>query len=209
MMFDIVFEWAAVAVSLVSLALEYRASRWFWVFSIAASLMYAYFNFSHGIYANGAVQAYYFAASVAGLVYWVRTRDRDAAGSEERNLASMPARLWPWVLAASAALTVALALVLRALGESQVAWLDGLSTALGVVAMVLTAKKYYQSWLLWMAVEPLMIAMYLLNGNIPSAFMFGVYLLFAILGFFRWRRLALAREDEGSAQPSPNHTTHP
>ncbi|MDY5968668.1 MAG: nicotinamide riboside transporter PnuC [Bacteroidales bacterium] len=190
------FEITGVIVSIASLVLEYRASRWFWLFSIVASLMYVYINFSSGIYANGAVQVYYFAASLYGAIYWLRTRDKSAAGSEEKNLASMPAKFWPWVIGLSAVLTVIIANVLRVLGESEVCWLDGLSSALGIVAMVLTARKYYQSWLLWMAVEPLMIVMYFINGNYPSSAMYVVYLAFAIMGYFRWKKLALTNKEQ-------------
>lgn len=186
-----------VILSLTSLVLEYRASRWFWFFSIVASLMYVYINFSNNIFANGAIQVYYFAASLYGLIYWLKTRDKATSGSEEKNLESMPARWWPAVIAAVIILTVAIAWVLHALGESKVYWLDGFSAALGVVAMILTAKKYYQSWLLWICVEPLMIVMYFINGNYPSSMMYVVYLVFAIMGFFRWRKLARQNSDEG------------
>lgn len=187
-----------VALSLVSLVLEYRASRWFWFFSIVSSLMYVYINFSNNIYANGAIQIYYFATSMYGLIYWLRTRDKAASGSEEKNLESMPTRWWPIVIAAVAVLTVGIAWALRALGESKVYWFDGLSAALGIVAMILTAKKYYQSWLLWICVEPLMIIMYFINGNYPSSAMYVVYLVFAIMGFFRWRTLALQNSNKES-----------
>lgn len=179
-----------VVISLTSLVLEYRANRWFWLVSILASACYIYINFSSHIYANGTIQAYYLVTSLYGAIYWLKTKDKNSSSAEDHHLQSMPTRFWPWVISIVAVLTVVISIVLKKLGESQVAWLDGLSTALGVVAMVLMAKKYYQHWLLWICVEPLMIVMYFLNGNYPSSAMYIVYLVFAVMGYIRWKKLA-------------------
>lgn len=174
---------------IIYLVLEYRANRWLWLFAVLMPLFYIYINFKSGIYANGLLNVYYLVVSVYGGISWLRTADKSDAGAEEKHLQSMPRRLVLPVVAAVVLLTVALSLTLKALGESQVAWIDGFTSALGVVAILLMVKKYYQQWICWLVVNPLMVAMYLLSGNYPSAVMYVCYCVFSVLGFLHWKRM--------------------
>ena len=179
------FELLGAVTGIVYLILEYRANRWLWLFGMLMPLFYIYINFKSGIYANGALNVYYFIVSVWGGISWLRTAHKEDKGAEETHLLSMPRRLVLPVLLAVALLTVALSLTLQALGESQSAWLDGFTSALGVVAILLMAKKYYQQWICWLVVNPLMVVIYLLHGNYPSVVMYVFYCLFSVLGFVR------------------------
>ena len=57
--------------------------------------------------------------------------------------------------------------------------------------MWMLAQKWWQQWLLWMTVEPLMIALFWMTGNYASAALYAVYEIFCILGVVRWRRQAV------------------
>ena len=165
---------------------EYRADRWFWPLSLLMSVFYIVIDFSSGIYANGAICCYNFAMSVYGLLMWrgvMQSKDKT-----ERPITSCPARYAPWLVAGTAVLTAVLWWLLQKLGESQYPLLDGLSSALSIVAMWMLAQKYWQQWICWLIVEPLMIALFWLTGNYASAALYAVYEVVCILGIIRWRR---------------------
>lgn len=195
------------AIGLVYVFSEYRASRWFWPSSLLMAAFYAVINFRIGWYANTGICVYNFVMSVYGLLVWrgllntghstqnaehqtLNTQHSKPKTEEERPITSCPARYWPWLIAATAALTVAFRFVLALLGETTMPWLDGLVAALGIVGMWMLARKYWQQWLFWLVSEPLLVYIYLHTGYTASAAMYAVYEVFCIMGIIRWKRLS-------------------
>ncbi len=181
-------ELPGAAIGIVYLYLEYRANRWLWLFAALMPLLYIYINFENGFYANGALNIYYLVISIYGAVAWLRFKGSDT-GAEETHLCSLPRRRTVPVVLIAIVLSVALSLLLGLLEESEMAWLDGITAALGVVGMWMMTQKYYQQWLCWIVVNPMLLAMYLLNGNYPSALLYVVYSVVAVMGYRRWRTL--------------------
>ena len=180
------------AIGLAYIISEYRADRWFWPLSLLMSVFYIVIDFTSGIYANGAICCYNFVMSVYGLLVWRGIVQGN--GRTERPVGSCPARFLPWIIAVVAVLTVVLWWVLRTLGESQYPVLDGVSSALSIMAMWMLSQKYWQQWVLWLIVEPIMITLFWLTGNYASAVLYVVFELFCIMGIVRWRRLARNRQ---------------
>ena len=188
------------AIGLVYVFSEYRASRWFWPSSLLMAAFYAVINFRIGWYANTGICVYNFVMSVYGLLVWrgllntghstQNAELQTPKTKEERPITSCPARYWPWLIAATAALTVAFRFVLALLGETTMPWLDGLVAALGIVGMWMLARKYWQQWLFWLVSEPLLVYIYLHTGYTASAAMYAVYEVFCIMGIIRWKRLS-------------------
>lgn len=181
------------AIGLAYIISEYRADRWFWPLSILMSLFYIVIDFTSGIYANGAICCYNLAMSIYGLLVW-----RGLVQSKEHTelpVGSCPLRYWPFIVAVVALLTVVLWWLLRTLGESQFPWLDGLSSALSIVAMWMLSQKYWQQWMLWLLVEPLMILLFYITGNYASALLYVVFEVFCVLGIVRWRRMVKEKSE--------------
>lgn len=180
------FEVIGAAIGLAYIVSEYRADRWFWPLSLLMSLFYIVIDFTSGLYANGAICCYNFIMSVYGLLVWrgiVQSRDKT-----ERPVTSCPAHYWPWIVGAVALLTVVMQQVLGMMNESQYPWLDGFSSALSIVAMWMLSQKYWQQWILWLIVEPIMIALFWMTGNYASAVLYIVFEVFCVLGIIRWKK---------------------
>lgn len=180
------------AIGLAYIISEYRADRWFWPLSLLMSVFYIVIDFTSGIYANGAICCYNFVMSVYGLLVWRGIVQSN--GRTERPVGSCPVRFLPWIIAVVAVLTVVLWWLLRTLGESQYPVLDGVSSALSIMAMWMLSQKYWQQWILWLIVEPIMITLFWLTGNYASAVLYVVFEVFCIMGIVRWRRLARNRQ---------------
>ena len=181
------------AIGLAYIISEYRADRWFWPLSLLMSVFYIVIDFTSGIYANGAICCYNFVMSVYGLLVWRGIVQGN--GRTERPVGSCPVRFLPWIIAVVAVLTVVLWWLLRTLGESQFPWLDGLSSSLSIVAMWMLSQKYWQQWILWLLVEPLMILLFYITGNYASALLYVVFEVFCVLGIVRWRCMAKEKSE--------------
>ncbi len=183
-----IIEIIGAVIGLAYIVSEYRADRWFWPLSLLMSAFYIVIDFTSGIYANGAICCYNFVMSVYGILVWRGILGRK--DKEERPISSCPRRYWWYIAAAVVLLSAVLTWLLGFIHESQYPLLDGISSALTIVAMFMLAHKWWQQWICWMLVEPLMIALFLLTGNYASALLYVVFEAFCILGVIRWRREA-------------------
>ena len=169
---------------------EYRADRWFWPLSLIMSVFYAVIDFRAHYYANGALCCYNFVMSIYGILVWrgiIQSKTK-----EERPIIGCPRRYWGWLLLAVAVLTVVLAKVLGLLNESQQPWIDGLTSAISIVGMFMVSQKWWQQWICWMVVNPLMVYLFFVSGNYASAGLYVVYCVFCVLGITRWKRESIS-----------------
>lgn len=181
-----VIEIIGACIGLCYLYFEYKASIWTWIFGVLMPVAYVYIFFRSGLYANTAINVYYIAASVYGYVVWRRNR---SGGGDEAPIASCPRRYVAPIVLVVLALTGLLTWVLSMLNESLYPFLDGLTASLSVAGMWMLAKKYYQEWLCWIVVEPLMVVLGILTGMYATAAMYLVYGVVAVMGYFRWKKL--------------------
>lgn len=186
-----IIEVVGAAIGLLYIVSEYRADRWFWPLSLLMSAFYIVIDFTSGIYANGAICCYNFVISIYGLLVWrgLLGPRTGTTATTERPITSCPRRYWPWLILAVALLSVLLWFLLKHLpNESQYPVLDGISSALTIVTMWMLSRKWWQQWIGWMLVEPMMIAIFWLTGNYASVVLYVVYEVFCILGILRWYR---------------------
>jgi nicotinamide mononucleotide transporter len=62
-----------------------------------------------------------------------------------------------------------------------------------LAAQVLLARKVLENWLIWVFVDLIYIVIYALKGLDVYAFMFAVYVVIAIYGYFDWRKEIVAK----------------
>ena len=188
-----VFEIIGAIIGLGYIISEYRADKWFWPLSLLMSAFYAVIDFTSGIYANGAICCYNFVMSIYGILVWrglIQKRQEDHGGA--RHISSCPRRYWWQIITVIVLLSVVLTWLLGYIRESSYPVLDGISSALTIVAMLMLAHKWWQQWFLWMVVEPLMITIFLLTGNYASAALYAVFEVFCILGVIKWKKESIS-----------------
>ncbi len=198
-----IFEIIGAVIGLFYIVSEYRTDRWFWPLSLLMSAFYAVIDFTSGIYANGAICVYNFLMSIYGILVWrgiLQKRKEDQGG--ERHISSCPKAYWWQIIAVVVALSAVLTWQLGYLNQStytlpsgrtlNLAALDGISSALTIVGMLMLAHKWWQQWFCWMLVEPLMITIFILTGNYASAVLYAVFEVFCILGVIKWKKESIS-----------------
>ena len=181
-----IIDFVGAVIGLLYVISEYRAGRWFWHLCLLMSAFYIVIDYSSGYYANGTICVYNFLMSIYGLLVWrgvIQSKEK-----KERPFGSCPSHILGWLAGATILLTLLLWWLLKILGESQYPLLDGFSSSLAIVAMVMLAQKWWQQWFCWMIVEPIMVVLFWKSGNYASAVLYIVYEVFCILGVISWRR---------------------
>lgn len=93
-----------------------------------------------------------------------------------------------WCALAVAVLWGLLWFVLARATDSPVPLWDGLIASLSVVATWMLTRKYIEQWYVWIIANAIAIAVYLASGLYPTAILFFVYFVMAIIGVIKWRR---------------------
>lgn len=188
---DLIIEIIGAAIGLIYLFLEYKANVWLWPAGIVMSLFYVVIFFHGKFYADAAVYLYYIGANTYGLLKWTQSRRQgltaDGIEANELTITHVPSKKILPIAATAIALWGLLYWILSTFTDSPVPLGDAFTTALSIVAMWMLAQKYLEQWLLWIIVNVVSTALYFWKGLYPTAILFIVYVIVAVLGYFRWR----------------------
>ena len=83
---------------------------------------------------------------------------------------------------------VAIYYVLTTWTDSTVPLLDSFTNALSFVGMWALARKYLEQWFFWIAVDVVCTALYVQKGIPFKAALYGLYVVIAVLGYFKWKQ---------------------
>ena len=72
--------------------------------------------------------------------------------------------------------------------DSPVPLWDGLITSLSVVATWMLTRRYLEQWYVWIVANSIAVIVYLTIGMYPTAVLFIVYFVMAIIGVREWSR---------------------
>lgn len=167
--------------------LEIRRNIWLWPLGILTSAVYIYVFGREGFYANMGLQVYYLVISVYGWYAWRRRAqvEQPDGKTDVRRIGAVTAA---WCTVSAIALWAGLWFILDRATDSPVPLWDGLITSLSVVATWMLTRKYLEQWYVWIVANSIAIAVYLASGLYPTAILFFVYFVMAIIGLLKWRQ---------------------
>lgn len=182
-------------IGLVYIFLEYKANFWLWPVGILMSLFYVVIFFDGKFYADAAVNLYYIGANVYGLAVWLRHRFKQEGIVEDMlPISRCPRQKLLASLLVSALLWGLIYCILHFYTDSVAPIGDAFTTALSIVAMWLLAHKYIEQWLFWIVVEIVSVSLYIWKGLYPTAILYGIYTVVAVLGYFNWRKVMVTTD---------------
>jgi nicotinamide mononucleotide transporter len=163
-----------------------RQSILTWPTGLLTSVLYTIVFFKSKFYADMGLQVYYVFISIYGWYFWLK-----GAKSEKSN--SVPVRklskkLWVFLGVSSIAIYIILVIILINFTDSDVPYMDSLTTALSIVATWMLAKKYLEHWLIWIFVDAVSAGLYVYKNLWPTVILFIVYTMMAVLGYMEWNK---------------------
>ena len=174
---------------LLYLWLEYKANIWLWVVGAIMPVVHGVLYLTNGVYADAAMQLYYVAAGIYGLVVW-----RRAPKKKDDGIIKHTPRSWiVSLVVVYAVLHVAMYYLLSEFTDSRVPFFDSMSTALSIVAMWMLSRKLVEQWLVWLVVDMISVGLYLYKGIPITAMLYTLYCALAIAGYIRWRKQVLIK----------------
>lgn len=178
------------AIGLIYLYLEYKASAWLWLASIAMPGIYLAVYYEAGLYADFGISVYYILASIYGLICWLRGSGKSAEEeSGELRIRQTPGNYAAPLAVISGALLLLIGYILSHFTDSTVPWADAFTTALSIVAMWMLARKYLEQWFVWIIVDVASAILYVYKDLWFTAGLYLLYAVIAIFGYRKWKRM--------------------
>jgi nicotinamide mononucleotide transporter len=150
---------------------------------IISVLIYVFLCFKTRLYADMAINAYYFIMSIYGWYYWARKDVTENQTPITRNSRTD----WIWTVAVLLVSFIVLSQILIHFTDSDVPVIDALTTAIFFVGMQLMAKKKIENWLAWIIGDLISIPLYYYKGLVLTSFQFFIFFIIAILGYISWK----------------------
>ncbi len=179
-------------IGLLYLYWEYHADPRMWFANIAMPTVSFWVYYRAGLYADFAMNCYYFVMAVYGYLAWTlgfRRRKR-GGGLPVRHLGVRRAL---GALAAGAVVYALLAYWLVEWTDSNVPWWDAFTTAMSIVATWMLARKYLEQWWAWIAVDAVCVGLYIYKDRPFYAVLYAIYTVIALFGYAKWRRIMAAQ----------------
>jgi len=180
----------AVLLGLANIILIVRRSLWNYPFGLAMVTLYFFIFYDSRLYSDALLQIFFFVAQVYGWWNWLRGREGDGELIVRR---ATPLQ-FAVVLVALAIATAAWGWLMHRFTDAAFPWWDAAVAMTSVAAQILMAKRYFENWLLWVAVDALAVGLYATRGLTLTAGLYTVFLLIAIWGWVEWIRVARAQK---------------
>ena len=157
-----------------------------WPIGIITSLLYIVVFFKSALYAAMGLQVYYVLISIYGWILWLR-------GKKENSKSLLPVqlvkkKLWIKIAAVSVIIYAVILFILLNFSDSDVPFMDSLTTSLSIVATWMLAKKYIEHWIIWIFVDIVSSGLYIYKNLWPTVVLFVVYTVMAFIGFTEWKK---------------------
>ena len=172
---------------LLFLVLEIRQSNWMWAVQILTGITSVILFYRQGLYASMALNVYYIAAAVWGVISWRRDSASDENVSNSIHLRRVTAKV------------VIISFLLQIIGTAVLLWglkligdpMSGLDAGITVLSLIATwwlVRTYKEQWLLWILADLLYVVMCYAQGMYFMSGLYAFYTLSAVYGFVHWRK---------------------
>ncbi len=195
-------EYFGVLTGLLYLFLEIRQHRAMWVVGFLTSLVYVFVFFFSKIYADMGLNIYYVAISIYGFWQWTRKSGTGTSGTGEAAATqeailyrNMTPRLFAGISFAILALFALLYYVLHHFTDSPIPVGDAFTTAVGIVATWMLARRIIEHWIFWIIVNCVSVYLYYLRGLYPKMFLYICYAVLAAIGLYTWKKKGIRKND--------------
>lgn len=195
-------EYFGVLTGLLYLLLEIKQHRAMWVVGFLTSLVYVFVFFFSKIYADMGLQVYYVAISVYGFWLWRRKEKNSSGPKEEENSPPAPIlyrhvnrRQLAGILLSIFALFFMLYNILDRFTDSPIPAGDAFTTAIGIIATWMLARRIIEHWIFWIVVNFVSAYLYYLRGLYPTLFLYVCYAVLAGVGLYTWKKKGIKEND--------------
>lgn len=180
-------EWAGVVTTCLGIWLTTRRNLLCWPITLAADIIYLIVYYRTLLLSDTLLQAFFIAFTLYGWWHWFRGVQEEG----EVKISPLKARDAAIALALGTAGSAVLGIIAKHL-HAALPWLDASLASYSLVASWWGARKHIANWWLWIVVDTLYVGEYIYKNLWPTALLYAVLVVLAVLGLRDWRRAAVS-----------------
>jgi nicotinamide mononucleotide transporter len=166
--------------------LSIRQNIFTWPTGLLTSVLYIVVFYKSALYAAMSLQVYYVFISIYGWYFWLR-------GKNSNNKLQAPVqKINKQFLLRIGAVTLLIygfiLFILINFSDSDVPFMDSLTTSLSITATWMLARKYIEHWIIWIFVDIVSSGLYIYKNLWPTVVLFLVYTVMAFIGYVEWKK---------------------
>ena len=173
---------------LVCVWLLIKENIWTWPLGLVYALISLFVFYEARLFSDWLLHLYYVGMNGYGWYYWSRSsKQRTVDG--DIAIIHMPIKLVFFITIVTLVSVVVWGLGIEKFAPTaDLIYWDSTTTVLSFTAMWRTARKYLESWIVWLVIDILLAGIYFYKGIFPYAFLYTVYIGLAVAGWMRWSR---------------------
>ncbi|MEO6884055.1 MAG: nicotinamide riboside transporter PnuC [Bacteroidia bacterium] len=179
-------EISATLITIIGIWLAAKANSWNWLFSIVASAVYTYIFFHSQLYGDATLNFIFIILSFYGWYEWVFSGIKNNSlkiSSVKKNKKII------FTLCLSFIVGAIFTIWLLKKTNTNVPYLDGITTVLSLIATWMSAKKIIENWIIWIFTNTIYIGIYYYKHLYPTAVLYFILALLAIYGMYEWKKI--------------------
>mgnify|MGYP002662152205 FL=1 len=181
------------------------------LFGVINTATYAYISYGYGLYGESMLNAlFYLPTQFIGLWMWQRHRSVNKVRDEDIEIKRLSVKGWAIVIASVVVGAYAYMHVLMALDAQQVR-IDSVAVVMSVVAQILLTLRYAEQWVLWILVNVLSIALWVVTlsqsggSDYSMPVMWTAFLINSIYGWINWLKLQQGKAVQMGVAKNSSH----
>jgi nicotinamide mononucleotide transporter len=144
----------------------------------------AYVFYQQRLFSDAILQVFFVVINIYGWIHWTRGGDQ----REQLPVTTMTARAMTGWTIATLLLTGMWGTFAKVQLNAAAPYVDGFILVASLVAQWLTARKYLESWWLWILIDLVAIPLYASRGLYFFAGLYVVFLVLCFQGLREWRQ---------------------
>ncbi len=189
MNYELIIEIVAVVTGLLSVWFSKKINVLVFPIGIISVLLYVFIFIKNELYANAVINFIYFLISIFGWWNWKRTNDKSpkSNGKDELKVTFLNGK--ENIIVYSLFTITFLSIVI--FSNSVIATkLDYITSAAGLIAMMLTSLKKVENWIFYLFADIVLIPLCIYNGLYLTSLQYVAYTILAIMGLISWSKEA-------------------
>lgn len=174
--------------------LQVRESHWNWPVQLVSSAFYVVVFMQARLFADTSLNVLYVILYLLGWYWWLRGGERHT----ELRIGRTPWHLALALTVAGGVATAGMTVFLTSVRDAA-PFLDALTTVMSLVALLLMARKLFESWWVWIAVNAIYVGLYFYKQLPLTAVLYALFVVLSVAGLLNWRRLLAAARPEPQA----------
>ena len=174
-----IIETTAVFLSIIYVILAVKQNIWCWAFAAISVILYIYICFTSQLFAETGLQFFYLFMAAYGYYNWNKSEAR-------LDISKWTASKHLLLILFGAIFTFLIGFYFATYTNAKMPIVDSFTTVFSIIATYMITKKVLENWLYWIVIDTVSVYMFFSRDLHLTSFLFIVYTIIAIFGYFSW-----------------------